>query len=111
MFGRWRKQPVNAPLVSPADAPGVCFVFKNSAKRVLSIYLEPMPERYVLRPGETLEIAARVEYDCVDLFDDGGEEALTFWVNGRLEPDDVTIDGRRAVSWPANGKTSSDPHE
>jgi hypothetical protein len=111
MFGRWRKRPAEAPVDSPADALGAGFSFRNAGKRVLSIYLEPMAYRYVLRPGETLRIAPRVEYEALDLFDDDGEEALTLGINGWLEPGEVTIDGGPAVPWPDDGKTSSDPHE
>jgi hypothetical protein len=107
MFGRWRKRPAEAVVQSPVGS----FHFANDSNRILSVYIEPMADRYVLRPGETLQISARVEYEGGKLFIDEAEEAMTLWINGWLEPGEVTIDGKPAVSWPAEGRASSDPHE
>ena len=76
--------------------------FRNRQSSDIEIMVEPIPDRYVLRPNQTIEIEAEyyegMEPFTVETYDGG------LWISPAIVPSGVWIDGAPAeTDWKSPG--------
>jgi hypothetical protein len=77
-------------------APPTTLTLRNDSQTLLSVFVEPYPSDYWLRPGEALRLTGSPGAGEVEVirFEDG----MTVWFGEDPDPEAHTLDGSRLAN-------------